>query len=194
MCGLLFSTFVDKRMDLGATMNGILGGLVAITSGCVYIEPWAAVILGLVAGFVYQVGARLLIRIKIDDPIDAFPVHGLNGIWAAIGVGLFANDDRILQFHTELDTGQSSYDHGLFMGGGGRLFAAQIVGILVVGCWALVMSCLCFIPVKYMDLLRVPVMEERMGLDEAKHGGHAYPEHSLIMRTLATRLLSKDEE
>jgi len=194
MCGLLFSTIIDKRMDLGATLNGILAGLVGITSGCVYIEPWAAVITGIVAGFVYQLGARTLIKVKIDDPIDAFPVHALNGIWASIAVGLFASTDRILQFHTNLDTGQSDYDHGLFMGGGGRQFAAQIVGILVVASWSLVMSCLCFVPVKYANLLRVPVMEERMGLDEAKHGGHAYPEHSLIMRTLATRLLAKDQE
>jgi Amt family ammonium transporter len=192
--GLAFSTIVDKRMDLGATMNGILAGLVAITSPCVYIEPWAAVIIGMVAGVAYQLAARALIAVKIDDPIDAFPVHAVNGIWSAISVGLFANTDRVLAIHPFIANSSNTYDHGLFLGGGGRQLAAQIVGIVVVSAWSLCLASLCFLPVKFLGLLRVPVMEERMGLDEAKHGGHAYPEHSLIMRTLATRLLSKDQD
>lgn len=192
--GLAFSTAVDKRMDLGATMNGILAGLVAITSPCVYIEPWAAVIVGIVAGVIYQGAARGLIYLKIDDPIDAFPVHAVNGIWAAISVGLFCDEDRVLAIHSGIANDENTYDHGLFMGGGGRQLAAQIVGTVVVAAWSLTLASICFLPVKFLGLLRVPVMEERMGLDEAKHGGHAYPEHSLIMRTLATRLLSKDQE
>eukprot|EP00009_Paramoeba_aestuarina_P001176 CAMPEP_0201506506 /NCGR_PEP_ID=MMETSP0161_2-20130828/441_1 /ASSEMBLY_ACC=CAM_ASM_000251 /TAXON_ID=180227 /ORGANISM="Neoparamoeba aestuarina, Strain SoJaBio B1-5/56/2" /LENGTH=526 /DNA_ID=CAMNT_0047900619 /DNA_START=95 /DNA_END=1675 /DNA_ORIENTATION=+ len=191
---LAFSTVVDKRMDLGATMNGILAGLVAITSPCVYIEPWAAVIIGMVAGVLYQLSARALIFLKVDDPIDAFPVHAVNGIWAAFSVGLFCEDDRVLTIHPFIENDSGTYDHGLFVGGGGRQLAAQIVGIVVVSAWSLVLASICFVPVKFLGLLRVPVMEERMGLDEAKHGGHAYPEHSLIMRTLATRLLSKDQE
>jgi len=192
--GLVVSTIVDKRMDLGATMNGILAGLVAITSACVYIDSWAAVIIGIVGGIFYQLFARALIKIKVDDPIDAFAVHAINGIWAAISVGLFCDEDRIITLHSFIGDPDGSYDHGLFLGGGGRQLAAQIVGVVVVTAWALTLASLCFVPVKFLGLLRVPIQEERMGLDEAKHGGHAYPEHSLIMRTLATRLLAKDRE
>jgi len=190
---LIISTILDKRMDLGATMNGILSGLVAITSPCVYIDPWAAIVIGMVGACFYQAAARGLQRIKVDDPIDAFPVHAINGIWAAISVGLFCDEDRVLTIHPFIANDSGTYDHGLFLGGGGRQLAAQIVGIVVVAAWSLVLAALCFVPLKFLGFLRVPVMEERMGLDEAKHGGHAYPEHSLIMRTLATRLLSKDD-
>jgi len=78
------------------------------------------------------------------------------------------------------------------LGGGARQLAAEIVGILVVIFWCLAIDIIIFVPLKLLKMLRVPIEEERIGLDEARHGGHAFPEHALIMRTLATRLLNKD--
>merc|ERR1719491_2697801 len=76
-------------------MNGALGGLVAITAGCSVVQPWAACIIGVVGGLVYYGFSKFLIKMKIDDAVDAVPVHFANGIWGVIAVGLFA--DKNLQ-------------------------------------------------------------------------------------------------
>ena len=191
---LILSTIVDRKMDLGVTLNGALAGLVGITAGCAMVEPWASVICGIISGAIYFGGSKLLLKVKIDDPIDAFPVHYLCGIWGVIFIGIFASESRILAVYpNRIVPGKNSYDHGLFMGGGGRQLACQIVGVVAITAWVGVLTTLIFAPLKLLKRLRVPLEEERMGLDESKHGGHAYPEHSLIMRTLASRLLAQDK-
>jgi len=69
-----------KLLDVGGFCNGILAGLVAITAGCAFVRPWEAVIIGFVGGLVYQAASMLLERLKIDDVVNAFPVHGACGI------------------------------------------------------------------------------------------------------------------
>ena len=190
---LILSTIVDRKMDLGVTLNGALAGLVGITAGCAMIEPWAAIICGMLSGTIYFAGSKLLLKLKVDDPIDAFPVHALCGSWGVICIGLFASRHRILAVYPHrFVPGQVHYDYGLFMGGGAYQLAAQIAGLLAISAWVLALTTIIFLPLKLLGRLRVPLEEERMGLDESKHGGHAYPEHSLIMRTLASRLLAQD--
>jgi len=189
---LIISTLIDKKMDLGMCCNGIISGLVAITSCAAYIDTWAGVICGIGAGTAFQIGQRLVIALKIDDPVDGIAVHVINGAWAAIVNGLFANPDRVVYYHRQHYNPEGYYNYGLFMGGGARQLAVQIVGLLVVFFWCLAIDLLIFVPLKIFKFLRVPIEEERAGLDESRHGGHAFPEHSLIMRTLATRLLAKD--
>ena len=72
-------------------MNGALGGLVAITANCSVVEPWAAVIIGIIAGWVYVFSSKLLVALKIDDAVDAIPVHLFNGMWGCIATGVFAS-------------------------------------------------------------------------------------------------------
>lgn len=81
--------------DLSCAMNGALSGLVAITAGCSVIYPSCAAFVGLVAGAVYIGADKLLIKLKIDDVVNAIPVHLANGIWGCIAVGLLAADPLI---------------------------------------------------------------------------------------------------
>ena len=69
--------------------KGLLAGLVAITGGCAYVEPWASIIIGIVASLLYLLTSKLLIRLHIDDPLDAFAVHGIGGFWVSISKFLF---------------------------------------------------------------------------------------------------------
>src|SRR5881227_4430868 len=80
----------SKKWDLGMSVNGFLGGLVAITCPCYWVSPWGAIAIGVAAGIVVPLGIDLLEYLRIDDPIGAWPVHGLAGIWGTLSLGLFA--------------------------------------------------------------------------------------------------------
>merc|ERR1719310_1882094 len=94
--------------DLGHTCNSLLGGLVGIPAGTSVVTPWAALIIGFIAAWVYHGASCLMRKLKIDDPLDAFAVHGACGFWGCIAVGFFAVGDY---------TGK---DAGLFYGGVGQ--------------------------------------------------------------------------
>ena len=78
------------KWDTGISINGFLAGLVAITCPCYWVSPFGAICIGAVAGVVVIAGIDLLEWLRIDDPIGAWPVHGLCGIWGTISLGLFA--------------------------------------------------------------------------------------------------------
>merc|ERR1719373_1552572 len=80
-----------KLLDVGGFCNGILAGLVSITAGCAFVKPWEAAIIGGVGGLVYQGASMLLKKLKIDDVVDAFPVHGACGIWGVLALGFYGN-------------------------------------------------------------------------------------------------------
>lgn len=168
--------------DLGHTCNSLLGGLVGITAGCVVVEPWAAVIIGFISAFVYHLASCTMRRLKIDDPLDAFAVHGACGVWGCIAVGLFTvkeysyapHEDSKLRFSSNgTDLGP---DAGLFMSGTrGLLFGTQLVAILLEISWVVVLSFMLFMPMKLAGIFRVPPDQEDLGADVSKHGGSAYP-------------------
>merc|ERR1740124_1119777 len=109
------------KMDFGALCNGVLGGLVSVTAGCSVIEPWAALIIGLVGGAITVVVSAGIAALKIDDPLDAFAVHGACGMFGCFAVGLFC-------------TGSYTYNQdgkdGLFYGG--NLMGVQLLGVLCI--------------------------------------------------------------
>ena len=107
--------------DLGHTCNSLLGGLVSITAGCTTVEIWASVVIGFIGAFFYHGASCLMRRLKIDDPLDAFAVHGACGLWGCIAVGFFCTCDYSYT--------ASGKDCGVFYGGG-LLLATQIVGPL----------------------------------------------------------------
>jgi ammonia channel protein AmtB len=76
------------KPDFSMAMNRALAGLVAITAPCAFVEPWAAILIGTVGGVLVVVGALLLDRLKVEDPVGAFPVHGINGMWGTLSIGL----------------------------------------------------------------------------------------------------------
>ena len=108
-----------KKWDMGITINGFLGGLVAITAPCYWVNSFGAVVIGLIGGIIVVLGIDLVEHFRVDDPIGAVAVHGMAGIWGTWAVGLFA-------------TGQYGVD-GLFWGGGTAQLWAQIWGNAVVG-------------------------------------------------------------
>lgn len=93
MGALLFSIFVDKTWDVTLFMNGILAGLVSITGGCHVFEPWAAIAVGCIGGWVFPLASRLLTKMRIDDPLEAGAMHGGCGMWGLLSVG--ASDVRL---------------------------------------------------------------------------------------------------
>ncbi len=165
-----------KKWDLGMALNGVLAGLVAITAPCAWVESWAAVVIGIVAGIILVIGVYLLEALKIDDPVGAVPVHGFNGLWGLISVGLFADGTY----------GNYSIDppfvKGLLYGGGAGQLIAQLIGAAALFVWAFGCGLILF---KVLDLLigiRVEPREEIQGLDIIEHGTPAYPEFYTMRR------------
>ena len=162
--GLAAMAFVYPRLkkwDMGITINGFLGGLVAITCPCYWVNSFGAVIIGLVGGVVVVVGIDLLEHLRIDDPIGAVAVHGFAGIWGTWSVGLFA-------------TGQYGVE-GLFWGGDGlKQFISQVWGNAVVGGVAFGVAFAMFKAIDAAGLLRVSTEGEQEGLDIHEHGAPAY--------------------
>ena len=150
------------KVNIEMSCNGALAGLVGITAPSAYVDPWAAVVIGLVAGGIMIVGVSFIKNIlKVDDPVGAITVHGICGAWGLLAVGIFAVG------HNDVS--------GLIDGNPGQLIP-QIVGILVAIGWGLGTGLVLF---KVLDLtmgLRASREEELEGLDEPEHGALAYPE------------------
>ena len=158
------------KSDLSLTLNGVLGGLVGITAGTATVEPWAAVVIGLVAGAIIVYGVGLLESLKIDDPVGAVPVHLFNGIWGTLAVGLFTAKDYLGPNYGE------SESYGLLLGGGFEQLGIQVIGVVAVGIWTVVTSAILFGVIRATIGLRVSEAEEESGLDIGEHGLEAYPE------------------
>ncbi len=158
-----------KKWDVGMMLNGCLAGLVAITAPCAWVEAWAAVVIGLIAGLIVVLGVYGLERLGVDDPVGAVSVHGFNGIWGLLSVGLFADGTYGNYATTE------PFARGLFYGGGTGQLIAQVIGAATAAIWAFGLGFLLF---KVMDLafgIRVSPEEELKGLDIPEHGTPAYP-------------------
>ncbi|MGM9677346.1 MAG: ammonium transporter, partial [Butyricicoccus sp.] len=140
------------KPDVSMTLNGSLAGLVAITAGCDLVTPFGAAIIGICAGFAVIFGIEFVEKVlKIDDPVGAFGVHGVNGALGTILTGLFAKED------------------GLFYGGGTHFFLVQVIGVVAVVAWVAVTMTIVFWVIKHTIGLRVSEEEVR-GLDVMEHG------------------------
>jgi len=175
MC-LFLSTIVAEHctgeinFNLQYAMNGCLSGLVAITAGCSVVESWASIVIGLVAGGLYLVFSKLLVKRKIDDAVDAIPVHMINGMWGAISVGLFSEPNlQKAVYGTDEHVGWF-YEWGRGSGDG-TLLACQLVGILFVIGWVTCTMAPFFWMLHYFGYLRADSLEEVVGLDIGYTGG-----------------------
>ena len=158
-------------------LNGALGGLVAITAGTANVTPVGAIIIGLVSGAVLVYGIDLVENVlKVDDPVGAVAVHGLNGIWGTVAIGLFAAP--AVGFLTEMggEPGTADAVAGVFYGGGASLLVTQIIGALSISAWAFGTMYLLFTILKATIGIRVSEKEELEGLDITEHGTTSYPE------------------
>ncbi len=153
---MLYTYFKYGQIDITMTINGILAGLVAITAGCNIVTPNSAIIIGLIAGVLVDLAVIFIDKIKIDDPVGAIAVHGVNGLFGTIAVGFFATDG------------------GLFYNGGTDLLITQIIGVLVIASFSFIVT---FIIMKIMKKtigIRVNRLEETAGIDAVTFGVEAY--------------------
>lgn len=134
------------KPDLTMALNGALAGLVGITANCDSVTNGEALIIGGIAGVLVVLGIILLDKAKIDDPVGAWPVHGLCGVWGGIATGIFGD-----------------YDLGV-----------QVLGSVVIPLWAFVTMGIVFGVMKATGNLRVSEEEEAIGLDITEHGMPAY--------------------
>ena len=150
------------KPDVSMTLNGILGGLVAITAPCDVVSPVEAVIIGVIGAILMCLAIPFIdTKLKVDDPVGAVSVHGVCGLWGTIAVGLFANDNDVV---------------GLFHGNAAQL-GIQVLGAVSIIVWAAAIGALFFIVLKKAGLLRAKPEDEIAGLDATEHGlESAYPD------------------
>ncbi len=152
-CGTMIITWMKyKKPDVSMTLNGALGGLVAITAGCDAVSPVGAFVIGLIASLVTVYGIEWLDKkVKIDDPVGAIGVHGFCGAAGTILTGVFA------------------LDGGLLYGGGSHMVLIQLLGVASVAAWMGITMTVVFQAIKHTIGLRVTREEELMGLDVHEH-------------------------
>ncbi len=150
------------KPDLSMTMNGALAGLVAITAPCAFVDPWAAIAIGGTAGVIVVAGVALMDKIHVDDPVGAVPVHGMNGLWGTLAVGLFGQKSLGLA------------NNGVLYGGGLGQLGIQAFGTFVCAAFAMVSMGIVFLVIKKTIGLRVGKEEELRGLDIGEHGMESY--------------------
>jgi ammonium transporter, Amt family len=144
---MLTAWILFKKPDLTMALNGALAGLVGITANCDLVNNGYAFLIGAVAGVLVVLGIVMLDKLKIDDPVGAFPVHGLCGIWGCLAIILWDPST----------------------------WYAQVVGTVTICAWAFSTMLVLFLVLKAMGILRVSAEEEQQGLDLSEHGMHAYP-------------------
>lgn len=162
--------------DLGYTMNGCLTGLVAVTAGCATVETYAGVIIGVVAGWLYIAASKLLIKLRIDDAVDAVPVHMVGGAWGVIATGLFTTPElREKAFGSDAHAG---WFYEWARGSGDfTLLGIQLLAVLFIFGWTFVVMGVYFSFLNTMGWLRIDPLEEEVGMDLSRHKGSAYDMH-----------------
>jgi len=166
----LLRYLILKKYDVGGLCNGILAGLVSITAPCGNVECGSAVAIGLIGAIVYQASSMLLQKLKIDDPVDACPVHGFCGIWGVLAAGLFDWGKGFDQFHGWSGWDCMRGDDGSCQTGiNGSALGAQFLCIVFVIAWAGTISALTFAFLKWWGALRISEETEDVGLDAKSH-------------------------
>jgi Amt family ammonium transporter len=162
------------KPDISMSCNGMLAGLVAITAPCAFVAPWAACLIGIIAGFLVCYSVEFFDRVlKIDDPCGAISVHGVCGAWGVLAVGFFADGTYGSGWN-----GVPGTVKGLFYGDAGQL-GAQMFEVVVGFLWAWGVTWLIFAGLKKWKSLRVSPEVEIAGLDMGEFGALAYPDYVL---------------
>jgi Amt family ammonium transporter len=141
------------KPEVGMSLNGALAGLVAITAGCANVSPGSSILIGAVAGVIVVFSVMFFDKIKIDDPVGAVSVHGVNGAWGTLAAGIF-------------NIGGTS----------ASIIGVQLLGIAACFLWTFPTAFVMFKLIDKIIGLRVSPEEELEGLDYAEHGGIAYPD------------------
>lgn len=150
---MFVSWFRFGKPEVGMSLNGALAGLVAITSPCATVTPLSAIIIGAVAGIIVVLSVLFFDKIKVDDPVGAISVHGVNGAWGTLAAGLF-------------------HVNGISL----KVIGVQLLGIGACFLWVFPAAYVLFKLIAKTMGLRVSKEEELEGLDVVEHGGSAYPD------------------
>jgi Amt family ammonium transporter len=138
MTMILYQRFIGTHYDLGAVGNAILAGLVSITAGCALVDPWAAFLIGIIGCLAYMLSSTVLLKLLIDDPLDAYPIHGFCGMWGVLAVGIFGTDKNAAWAgYVGSAAGEDPFKSG-------DQFAVQIMGVLAITAWVSVTAILMF--------------------------------------------------
>lgn len=149
---MIFTWLKYGKPDVSMCLNASLAGLVGITAGCANVDAVGATIIGLVDGILVVIVVEFIDqKLKIDDPVGAVAVHGCNGLWGTVAVGLF------------------DYNNGVFYGGGFHQLGVQVLGVVCIAAYTAVAMTIVFTILKHTIGLRVSAEEEIMGLDIAEH-------------------------
>ena len=146
------------KPEAGMSLNGALAGLVAITSPCATVSPTQSIIIGAIAGILVVFAVLFFDKIKVDDPVGAVSVHGVNGAWGTLAAGIFSIDPEFNMLHQ---------------------VGVQLIGIVSCFIWTFVTAFILFKIISMTIGLRVSAQEEAEGLDLAEHGGNAYPDFDI---------------
>ena len=162
------------KPDVSMMANGLLAGLVAITAPCGFVNSVSAVTIGLIAGVLLCMSVFFVERrLKIDDPVGAISVHGANGAWGLLSLGLFADGT-----YGDGLNGVEKTVRGLFYGDASQ-FGAQIVGVITNFIFVFVVMYLFFRILNLIVPIRVSKEAEEEGLDESEVSVLAYPDFSV---------------
>lgn len=153
---MIYTHFRYGKIDITMVINGVLAGLVSITAGCNVVSPGSAIIIGLIAGVLVDVAVLYVDKLNVDDPVGAIAVHGVNGLFGTIAVGLFATEG------------------GLFFGGGTTLLTTQVLGVVVIAVFAFSLTYVTMLLLKSTLGIRISKEEEIAGIDESTFGVDAY--------------------
>ena len=166
---MILSWIMFKKPDLSMCLNGVLAGLVGITANCDQVSLLSAAIIGAVSGILVFSGILMLDKLRIDDPVGAFPVHGICGVWGGIATGIFG---------TAIPEGATRMGY----------ISIQVQSTIVICVWAFVTMFILFQILKAVGLLRVSAEEEIEGLDMCEHGMPAYPSGGGMTGALAATI------
>ena len=159
---LYLSYFMTEKSDIIMACNGALAGCVAITASGAYVPHWAAIVIGLIASLIMRISLYFIeSKLKIDDPVGAISVHGANGLWGLLSVGIFSD-------------GTYGGVKGVIVGSYWQLLA-QFIACVTLIAWCFAVGFLFFFVLKRTLGLRVPVNIERSGIDTYEHGTSCYP-------------------
>merc|ERR1719318_1580209 len=168
-------------LDIPQLVSGILGGLVSVTAPAAVIEPWEALLIGFIGGFI-ALGITVLVdKIHVDDPVGCVGVHWGAGVWAMIATGFFANTDKIQQG-----------EEGIFRGGGGKMLGMNIAFSLATTVWSGGCTFILFLILKYTLGIRMTLEDELLGSDQVEHNINAHSKRR--KHTLSHCVVNSDVE
>jgi Amt family ammonium transporter len=169
------------KPDISMSCNGMLAGLVAITAPCAFVAPWAAIVIGGIAGWLVVWSVSFFDRRGVDDPCGAISVHGMCGAWGVLAVGIFADGTYGIGWNG-IGANAKHGVQGILYGDPGQL-GAQMVHVFVGFIWAWGLGWLLFTIAKRFMAIRVSPEAEIEGLDVPEFGALAYPDYVLHRAT-----------